>query len=101
MADPRKRRRFAFSLRTLFILVTASICWLGWNIHLVNKRKQIAHYILTDIDRQAIAYGSPLRPWLDIPIGWKLLGVRRVRRIELGANIYRDDYEHIKEAFPE
>lgn len=38
---PVPRRWFRFSLRTLLILITLAACWLGWNVRLVQQRRQI------------------------------------------------------------
>jgi hypothetical protein len=40
-AEPpkRKRRWYQFSLRTLFLVVTAVGVWLGWEAHVVRERK--------------------------------------------------------------
>jgi hypothetical protein len=35
-----KRRWFAYSLRTLFVVVTVFGCWLGWNINIVRQRRE-------------------------------------------------------------
>jgi hypothetical protein len=37
-----KRRWFQFSLRTLFVMVTAAVicAWLGWQVYVVHERKQ-------------------------------------------------------------
>jgi len=36
---PLNRRRFRFSLRTLFIVMTVVCVWLGWNLNIVRERK--------------------------------------------------------------
>ncbi len=41
MSANTKRRWFRFSLRTLFVVVTVVACWLGWNVHQVQKRKAL------------------------------------------------------------
>jgi hypothetical protein len=39
MTAPRRRWfRFAFSLRTLFVVVTVLACWLGWERQIVRNR---------------------------------------------------------------
>jgi hypothetical protein len=40
-----KRRRFTFSLRTLFVVVTLIACWLGWQVHVVQHRKAMLKQI--------------------------------------------------------
>ena len=38
---PAPNRRWSFSLRTLFVVVTVPACWSGWNIHRVAERKRL------------------------------------------------------------
>lgn len=38
---PANRRWFRFGLRTVFVVVTVFGCWLGWQIHVVNKRIEV------------------------------------------------------------
>ena len=38
MPDAPKHRWFRFSLRTMFLVITAIACWLGWNLHVVQTR---------------------------------------------------------------
>ena len=38
MAAQPKRRRFRFSLRTMFVAFTVVAIWLGWNLHKVQQR---------------------------------------------------------------
>ena len=57
--QPRRRWfRFAFSLRTLFVVVTIFGVWLGWNHKIVRERKAV----LAEIDR--IGQYQPHR-WLE------------------------------------
>jgi hypothetical protein len=35
------RRRWSFSLRTLFVVVTLCACWYSWELHVVRKRTAI------------------------------------------------------------
>ena len=45
--EPRRRRwfRLAFSLRTLFVVVTGFAVWLGWNAQIVRERKAVLREI--------------------------------------------------------
>jgi hypothetical protein len=40
MSDAPKRRRFRYSLRTLFVVVTVLGCWLGYQLHRIGERRQ-------------------------------------------------------------
>jgi hypothetical protein len=40
-----RRRRFRFSLRTMFLLLTAVCLWLGWNVQIVQERNFMRHEI--------------------------------------------------------
>src|SRR5262245_40780517 len=35
------RRRFRFSLRTMFVALTVVAVWLGWNVSLVRQRREL------------------------------------------------------------
>lgn len=37
-ASAPKRPRFRFGLRTMFVVVTAVCIWVGWNVHVVQRR---------------------------------------------------------------
>ena len=39
IAPTPKRRWFTFKLRTLFVVVTMASCWLGWQVHIVQRRR--------------------------------------------------------------
>jgi ABC-type phosphate/phosphonate transport system permease subunit len=38
------RRRFRWSLRTMFVIVMGFACWLEWNVHQVHTRKQLIRW---------------------------------------------------------
>ncbi len=46
---PEVLRRFAFSLRTLFVVVTVLYVWMGWNVNLVQKRRAALSAIQSDL----------------------------------------------------
>ncbi len=50
MDEKHGRRWFRFSLRTLFLVITAVSLWLGWNYRIVHERKEIRRQILQDMD---------------------------------------------------
>ena len=35
------KRRWTFTLRTMFVVVTVLCCWLAWNVNAVQKRKHL------------------------------------------------------------
>jgi hypothetical protein len=45
MTPAPKRRWFRYSLRTLFVVVTAVCCWLGWQAKMVNDRRAMRNDI--------------------------------------------------------
>lgn len=95
------RRRFRFSLKTFFVLVSLVAVWLGWGVYQVNKREQIKQYILS---RGAlIKEGTPEKPWKQLPIAWRMLFVKPVSSIDMHNEFERDDPEnqYIYAAFPE
>jgi len=40
MDENRKRRRFRFKLRTLFVIVTLFAVWLGWSFNWIRQRRE-------------------------------------------------------------
>jgi hypothetical protein len=58
-ASATKRRWFQFTLRTLFVVVTAFACWLGWNAQTVHRRARARHGI--EASGGEFIY-SPLQP---------------------------------------
>ena len=54
-AHPTRSRWTRFSLRTLFVLVTALCCWLGYQLNLIRERHALLAEMLgqTDIDARA------------------------------------------------
>ncbi len=79
MTDAPKRHWFRFSLRKFFAVFTILALWLGWNVHQVNQRDEITQFIRTFYGA-GFTYGPPLRPWKQLPITWRLLGVKSVQR---------------------
>ena len=50
MTPTLKRHWFAFSLRTMFVVVTLLSCWLGWNARIVQQRE-----IMRALERREMA----------------------------------------------
>ena len=84
-----KRRRFSFSLRTLFVVITVLTVWLGWNVYQVRKREMVRQYIVNS-GQAGLVLGPPEKPWKSLPIMWRLLGVEPVQTLRLeGSVTYR------------
>ena len=49
MSEAPKRRWFRFSLRSLFLVVTALCLWLGWNVNVVRLRRAVLAQVPNDI----------------------------------------------------
>jgi hypothetical protein len=105
--DLPKRRRLRFSLKALFLLVSAFAIWLGWNMHEANKRLEIEQYLRTMPNTwrknnvpTPIMYGPPIKPWKSLPFMWRLFGVKSVQVLDL-QDVSKDDKEHIRIWFPE
>ena len=93
--------RFRFSLRTLFVVVTAGCVWLGWNVHVTNARK--ARLKLIEESGSQWYGNDPLpREIQPAAIPWirRLLGDQPVQAIRL---VNRPDTEQreIEALFPE
>jgi hypothetical protein len=48
MRPAPKRRWFAYSLRTLFVVVAVFACWLGWNVNVVRERQAVWREIVAE-----------------------------------------------------
>lgn len=101
---PDKRRRwFAFRLRTLFLAI-AAMClvlgWIAWNLQQLRQRERVRQYLV--LCRCRIEPGTSNRPWKSLPIMWSMLGAEPVRLIELsGVWVKDEDRPHIEFWFPE
>jgi hypothetical protein len=62
MTAPR-RRWFRFSLRTLFVVVTAFGIWLGWQLHVVRERAAIRAWA----EKREIGFSSEEWPGMFVP----------------------------------
>lgn len=111
MTPAPKRRWFQFGLGSMFLSVTGICIWLGWQLRIVNERKQTLR-ALEPLDvyvtkspgmRQAILdyyRRNPERPRksLSIPFYRELLGDEAVVQIATFGNY---DEAVLKEVFPE
>jgi hypothetical protein len=90
LANKRPRRWFGFSLRTLFVVVTALACGLGWQLNVVRARhaalKQMAvtpgfHITTAAAWRARVAGTSPFPPAATIPRVRVWLGDEAIQEI--------------------
>ena len=115
-----------FRLRTLFVLLTLACLWLGWNVRVVNQRREM----LKDVESRGgrviagstlingappAAQGGSAGVWsssissltilpMDGRVSWprKLLGDHTIAVMYLpSSEFYADDAERIQEVFPE
>jgi hypothetical protein len=103
--EPRRRWfRFAFSLRTLFIVVTILIVWIGWNVNRVRERTATIQYISRNAEVGVEMYfGREQKPWRGMPLAWQWLGAEPVALVvlpKIGA-FDEDDRRAISRLFPE
>ena len=100
------RRRLAFSLRTLFVLLTVFGVWLGWQVQIVRERKEL----LKSLDgrksiRVVFSAEVPVRMRggheASIPIWRCWLGDKPVQFVFILFVYPPDKTEQLKAAFPE
>ena len=111
-APPRRRWfRFAFSLRTMFVVVTIFGVWLGWNLKIVLERKAVLRE-LADLDLEvppvaldSLIEISPflarLLPRLDVGFARRLFGDEPYYEIFLPEEMPPQLIERVERAFPE
>jgi hypothetical protein len=93
-ATPR-RRWFAFSIRTLFVLVTVLGCWFGYSMNWIHQRRERAR------DDDAFVEISNSTPPIPAPFVLRLLGEEGVWRVSIPGDAPDDDLERTKTLFPE
>jgi hypothetical protein len=101
MTTPRSRRRFRFTLRMLFVVVTVVGVFVGWNLHRVQQRAQA----LQDVEARGGYY------WLATeqqnmekvaPLVWRILGAESVEEISLPIQRFTtEDRRAMESLFPE
>ena len=121
MTTPRRRWfRFAFSLRTLFVVVTIFGVWLGWlvwQMQIVRDRRLVMAYLdEIRIDKTPPSAGGPMEAlesmpyWNDVLSSNLHVRVSAVRRylgdesylfINMPASIEGNLLERAERAFPE
>jgi hypothetical protein len=110
MTAPRRRWfRFAFSLRTLLVVVTLFGCWLGWELHVVRKRQSLIDSLPCD---RAMNIAEPLRPGFghseaqakamaQVPLVRRLMGDFGLAELNLFCEIDADYFLQLEAWFPE
>jgi hypothetical protein len=100
MSDAPKRNWFRFSLRNFLAVIAVIALWLGWGTYKAHQREQIAQFIRNQYGG-GFTYGPPLRPWKQLPLTLRILGVKSVQRIDAQGIRNEDDRKEIQSAFPE
>ncbi len=104
-----KRQWFAFSLRTLFVVVTVSACWLGYQLNWIKER----HSLIGAPQQTGVEpeYGIALMPMSllaslqveskDAPWPLRWLGERGVCTLYIRDNMSESEVARIRALFPE
>jgi hypothetical protein len=87
-ATPRPRRRFRFTLRTLFIAVTILCCWLGWKVNAARKQRDAAEVVR----RNVVGWHGSL--WYDYDFDLDSMQLRAQREPHWLANLLGVDMFH-------
>lgn len=113
MHDKPPRRWFRFSLRTMFIVVTALCCWLAWECRVVRQRQALLREIrgnfifqVTTADARTVHLppGAPAPPAARIPLLRKWLGDEAIQEISYARGFSdpsQADLARIARIFPE
>lgn len=80
---PTPKRRWSYSLRTLFVVVTVFACWLGYELNWIRQRQQAREWL----GGQTNSWYAPslvgARSQASAPWGLRLLGEQGVVGIGL------------------
>jgi len=113
MNDKPRRRWFNFSLRTLFIVVTALCCWLGWEMSVVRSRQAALSRIKGNMAFSVTTAQSYRERWpagmsvptlATIPLIRRLLGDEAVQEIVVHRwfqSFSEEELSRLTRAFPE
>jgi hypothetical protein len=104
-----KRRWLRFSLRTMFVLITAVSIWLGWTVSVVRERKSVLGDMRATPGFDVAPAGSttyvggPAPPTPTIPWLRKWLGDEAIESIWFPADHIPTAYEvrYLERLFPE
>jgi hypothetical protein len=92
-----KRRWFRFSLRTLFIVLTAVFLWLGWTVSAIRERKQLLAELVKE-GRGVIDYdpSNSSLPWHR-----RALGDTYLMMVDFSPDTPDEMIERVRKTFPE
>jgi hypothetical protein len=96
--------RIRFSLRMLFVVVTAFGIWMGWQVHIVHERKHWRRVIMSH-GGSFIDFVADQPPHnnktTELPWFRRLLGDRAIESLWLYPGCSEEDKTTIEELFPE
>lgn len=99
-----KRRWFAFSLRTMFVVVTVVgllAWWVHRNLEQVRERDRFLEWAKANDMSHGVYKAPDSKTYPPLPITWRLLGAERVDVFVLDPMVPASDQERVKAAFPE
>ncbi len=85
------RRRLSFGLRTMFVVVTAVACWLGWQSSQIAHRKRVKATIAEHGGAVVLIWGTPngiplARQWMgDRPAAYAIVRTKADFELTVGA----------------
>jgi hypothetical protein len=92
-----RKRRWSFRLRTLFVVVTALACWLGYESNGIHQRRKELSLITSG--GGLVRYGD--RRAMERPAFWTWCGEKLIREIYLPPAYTQADGERMAEIFPD
>jgi hypothetical protein len=101
------RRRWTFSLRTLFVVVTLAGCWLGYALNWSRQRSAfLSRNRMGEFDGQLeviVAADDDCSDFPIRPMPWSLwaVGEKGIRRIYTGPELTPDVRQQMAKLFPE
>jgi hypothetical protein len=105
--------RFQYSLRTLLLVVTAICLGLGWQVHRVQQRNEVLHWMgkhgyRTEVSKDgSIELALDKRDWTvvirdsDVPWYWRIFGDHFVELVWYSVDATPEDVDRVKVTFPE
>jgi len=102
MTAAPKRRWLRYFLRTLFVVVTATVCfsWVGWNLYQIREREKLIEWARST-GVPVFEGQQPRMAQRPLPFIWRLLGARRVDAFGVNERLSDQDRQRIRSLFPE